>query len=207
MSYPKLFGSMFTLVKRHSLLHESAITGALWFAAFNAAWATLAIHVTAEPFSYSVQQAGMLGFVGLAGIIGAKVAGRLVNAVVPGRLITIALLLILSAFGVLAILGDSLAGLVVGIVLLDLGVFGAQIPNQVRVFSIDPKAQSRINAVYMLCYYLGAAVGSAAGVKVMSVAGWHGLALFGIALSVAALLHHAWRQLRGGRFGQPALVK
>lgn len=42
---------MLTLVKRRSLLRESAITGALWFAAFNAVGATLAIHVVAEPLS------------------------------------------------------------------------------------------------------------------------------------------------------------
>ncbi|ASJ76838.1 MFS transporter [Granulosicoccus antarcticus] len=207
MSYPRLIASMFTLVKRHSLLRESAITGALWFAAFNAAWATLAIHVVAEPLSYTVQQAGMFGIVGLAGIFGAKAAGRLVNTVGPGRLITAALLLVLSAFVVLAIWGESLTGLIVGIVLLDLGVFGAQIPNQIRVFSIDPAAQSRMNAVYMLCYYIGAAIGSAAGVKVMSLAGWHGLALFGGALAITALLYHCWMQLKSHRLEQRAVLK
>jgi hypothetical protein len=60
---------------------------------------------------------------------------------------------------------------VAGIVLIDLGVFSAQIARQVRVLSIEPAAQSRMNAVYMLCYYLGPACSSAAGVKVMSMAG------------------------------------
>jgi predicted MFS family arabinose efflux permease len=60
---------------------------------------------------------------------------------------------------------------VVGIVLIDLGVFSAQIARQVRVLSIEPAAQSRMNAVYMLCYYLGPAGGSAAGAQVMSMAG------------------------------------
>lgn len=64
--------------------------------------------------------------------------------------------------------GSSLIGLIIGILLVNLGVFGAQIPNQFRIFSIDTKAQSRINAVYMLFYYIGAALGSVFGVKVMS---------------------------------------
>lgn len=196
MAYPQLISSMFTLVKRHALLRESALTGALWFAAFNAMWATLAIHVTDAPFSYSVQQAGLFGIIGLAGIFGAKAAGRLVNRVGAGRLITLALLMVVASFVVLALWGDSLAGLIVGIILLDLGVFGAQIPNQVRVFSIDPKAQSRMNAVYMLGYYLGAAAGSAIGVKVMSLYGWEGLSIFGLALAAAALLHHGIKQRR-----------
>jgi predicted MFS family arabinose efflux permease len=190
MSYPALIGSMFTLVKQHSLLRESALTGALWFAAFNALWATLAIHVTGEPLSYNVQQAGLFGLVGLAGIFGAKLAGRLVDSLGASRIITGALGCVVAAFVVLLFWGETLGGLIVGIVLLDLGVFGAQIPNQVRVFSIDPAAQSRMNAVYMLGYYTAAAFGSAAGVKVMSIFGWHGVALLGLGLVGAAILHH-----------------
>lgn len=196
LGYPRLIGSMFTLVRKHRLLRVSALTGALWFAAFNALWATLAIHVTAEPFSYSVQQAGLFGLVGLSGIAGAKVSGRMVAVCGPGRLITGALLVVVAAFVVLAVFGDSLAGLIVGIVLLDLGVFGAQIPNQVRVFSIDATAHSRMNAVYMLCYFIAAAVGSAAGVKVMGVAGWHGLVMFGLGLTAVGLAVHLWWQVR-----------
>ena len=196
MAYPRLIASMGTLFKQHALLRESALTGALWFAAFNAMWATLAIHVTDAPFDYSVQQAGLFGIIGLAGIFGAKAAGRLVNRVGAGRLISFALVMVLASFAVLAAWGDSLAGLIVGIILLDLGVFAAQIPNQVRVFSIDPKAQSRMNAVYMLCYYLGAAAGSAIGVKMMSVYGWQGMSLFGLALAAVALVHHGVKQRR-----------
>lgn len=190
LSYPELLLSMFSLFKREPLLREAAITGALWFAAFNGLWATLAIHTSGEPFFYSVQQIGLFGIVGLAGIVGAKVSGRLVESIGPRRIIAMALVLIIIGFAVMGSWGDSLAGLVIGIVLVDMGVFGAQIPNQVRVFSIDPKAQSRMNAVYMLFYYLGASLGSSLGVHAMAVAGWSGLTTLGIALAAVALTFH-----------------
>lgn len=193
MSYPALIISMFTLVKKQPLLREAAITGALWFAAFNALWATLALHVSNEPFSYSVQQAGLFGFVGMAGIVGAKVSGRLVNKLGSNLLISMSLLFVLLGFVVMAIWGNSLAGLIVGILLLDIGVFGAQIPNQVRIFSIDPQAQSRINAVYMLFYYLGASFGSAIGVKVMAELDWSGLTTMGVTLALSALVFHQFK--------------
>lgn len=193
MSYPALIVSMFTLVKKQPLLREAAITGALWFAAFNALWATLALHVSNEPFSYSVQQAGLFGFVGMAGIVGAKVSGRLVNKLGSNLLISMSLLFVLLGFVVMAIWGNSLAGLIVGILLLDIGVFGAQIPNQVRIFSIDPQAQSRINAVYMLFYYLGASFGSAIGVKVMAELDWSGLTTMGVTLALSALVFHQFK--------------
>lgn len=172
------------------LLREAAITGGLWFAAFNALWATLAIHVSGEPFFYSVQQIGLFGIVGLAGVVGAKISGRLVGSFGPRRIIAIALFLIVSGFAVMASWGNSLTGLIIVIILVDIGVFGAQIPNQVRVFSIDPKAQSRMNAVYMLFYYLGASAGSSLGVHMMDAAGWSGLTTIGIALPAIALAYH-----------------
>ncbi|WP_413701285.1 MFS transporter [Psychromonas sp. KJ10-10] len=159
--------------------------------AFNALWATLAIHVGEAPFNYSVQQAGMFGIIALAGTIGAKVSGRLVNKYGASKLITVGLLFILSGFAVFALWGDTLTGMIIGIVLVDLGVFGSQIPNQVRIFSIDPKAQSRMNAIYMLCYYIGGAIGSAVGVSVMSAYGWIGLSFFGLVVVLLALIYHA----------------
>lgn len=194
LSYVALMGSMFTMIKKHRLLRASAFTGALWFAAFNAMWATLAMHVVEEPFLFNIQQAGMLGLVGLAGIFGAKLSGHLVKNIGAERLIAVALFLIASSFGVLAFWGDSLIGLIAGIILLDLGVFGAQIPNQVRVFSIDPDAQSRMNAMYMLSYYTAAAIGSAVGTKVMSMWGWSGVTVFGFVLSVVAIAYHLFFQ-------------
>jgi len=130
------------------------------------------------------------GGIRVAGILGAKISGRMVNSLGPKRLITVALLLIAGGFAVMLNWGDSLTGLIAGIILADLGVFGAQIPNQVRVFSIDPDAQSRMNAVYMLFYYLGGALGSAFGVRAIEGAGWSGLTLFAMALLAAALLNH-----------------
>lgn len=193
LAYPKLILSMFTLFKTQPLLREASVTGALWFAAFNGLWATLAIHVTDEPFALSVQQAGLFGFVGMAGIVGAKVSGQLIEKWGAKKLITLGLTFVLSGFIVMGIWGDSVIGLVIGILLLDIGVFGSQISNQVRIFSIDPKAQSRINAVYMLFYYLGAALGSAIAVKVMASAGWLGLVMFGATLALAGLCFHIFK--------------
>eukprot|EP01093_Parvamoeba_rugata_P012767 TRINITY_DN37_c0_g1_i2.p1 TRINITY_DN37_c0_g1~~TRINITY_DN37_c0_g1_i2.p1 ORF type:complete len:391 (+),score=48.07 TRINITY_DN37_c0_g1_i2:1063-2235(+) len=193
MSYPALIISMFTLIKKQPLLREAVITGGLWFAAFNALWATLALHVSNEPFSFNVQQVGLFGFVGMAGIVGAKVSGKLINKLGANLLISMSLLFVLLGFVVMAIWGNSLSGLVIGILLLDIGVFGAQIPNQVRIFSINPKAQSRINAVYMLFYYLGASFGSAIGVRVMAEFDWSGLTIMGVTLALSALVFHQFK--------------
>ncbi|MEZ9131076.1 MFS transporter [Vibrio breoganii] len=188
MPYPKLVASMATLFKKHSVLRKSALTGSLWFASFNALWATLALHVHEAPFNYNAQQAGLFGVIALAGVIGAKVSGSLVSKVGSRNMINIALLFIASGFAVSGMFGDSLIGLIAGIILVDLGVFSAQVSNQVRVFSIDPAAQSRINGIYMLGYYLGGAFGSFAGVMVFEQYGWQGVAAFSGTMVVGSLM-------------------
>ncbi|EWH12981.1 major facilitator superfamily protein [Cellulophaga geojensis KL-A] len=190
LKYNQLLASMFTLVKTKPLLREAAFVGALWFAAFNAMWATIAIHVMEEPFSLSVQQVGLLGFVGAAGIFGAKIAGKWADKIGARKVMTVSISLVLVSFVVLALGQNNMVVLCIGIVLLDLGVFGSQIPNQVRVFSVDVNAQSRANAIYMLFYYIGASAGSALGVSVISKFGWTGLTIFGFALAAIALLFH-----------------
>lgn len=195
MPYPRLIASMFTLVKQHALLRKSALTGALWFAAFNGLLATLAIHVSGEPFGYNAQQAGMFGVIALAGVMGAKFSGIWVNKVGARNVISFALVLIAVGFLVAGIYGDSLVGLILGITLIDFGVFSAQVSNQVRVFSIDPAAQSRINGVYMLGYYLGGALGSFLGVKVFDQFGWIGVAMLSIAFVIASLLVNNKKEL------------
>ncbi|WP_159020516.1 MFS transporter [Algibacter sp. L3A6] len=194
LKYTQLLASMFTLVKTKPVLREAAFVGALWFAAFNAMWATIAIHVMDAPFLLSVQQVGLLGFVGAAGIFGAKIAGKWVDKIGSQKVMTVSISLVLLSFIVLALGQNNMVVLCIGIILLDLGVFGSQIPNQVRVFAIDVNARSRTNAVYMLFYYIGAAVGSAVGVSVISKYGWTGLTIFGFTLAAIALTFHVTRK-------------
>ena len=72
--------------------------------------------------------------------------------------------------------------------LIDFGVFSAQVSNQVRVFSIDPAAQSRINGIYMLFYFIGGAIGSLFGVKIFAELGWTGVSIFSLILIGLSLL-------------------
>ncbi|MFT2091716.1 MFS transporter [Paraglaciecola sp. 2405UD69-4] len=192
LRYWPLLKSTVSLFKQHKSLQNYTLAGALWFASFNVLWATLAIYVSQDPFNYNAQQAGLFGVIALAGVVGAKVSGKWVNALGSNKLIMISLLLMAIGFGVTGLFADSLWALVIGIVLIDFGVFSAQVSNQTRVFSIDEKAQSRINGIYMLGYYIGGALGSVAGLYGFAMYQWHGV--IGVAIlfiSLSALFN--WR--------------
>lgn len=184
LSYLALIKSSLSLFKQYKQLRMFTFSGAFWFASFNVLWATLAIYVNNEPFNYSAQQAGLFGVIALAGVIGAKLAGNFVSKLGSKNVIAISLSLIAIGFLITGLFGSSLVALIVGIILLDFGVFSAQVSNQVRVFSIDPSAQSRINGIYMLGYYIGGAVGSAAGVKAFDLYKWDGV----IAISITFIV-------------------
>ena len=184
LRYLALIKSTLALFTKHKSLQHFTLSGAFWFASFNVLWATLAIYVSDEPFNYNAQQAGLFGVIALAGVIGAKSSGKWVNKLGSKTLIMIALALAAIGFAITGLFNGSLASLIVGIILIDFAIFSAQVANQVRVFSIDPSAQSRINGIYMLGYYIGGAVGSMVGVKAFALYQWPGV----VAVSIIFIL-------------------
>ncbi|KYL33262.1 MFS transporter [Pseudoalteromonas agarivorans] len=182
LRYWPLLKSTVALFKQHKPLQVFTLTGALWFAAFNVLWATLAIYVSDAPFNYNAQEAGLFGIIALAGVIGAKSSGKWVNALGSKKLVMIVLSLAAIGFAITGVFLGNLIALIIGIILIDFAIFSAQVANQVRVFSIDPSAQSRINGVYMLGYYLGGAFGSIIGVKAFALYQWPGVVVLNVVL-------------------------
>ncbi|MEP4891679.1 MAG: MFS transporter [Aliiglaciecola sp.] len=180
LGYWPLIKSTLVLFTQHRSLQLFTLSGAFWFASFNVLWATLAIYVSEAPFDYNAQQAGYFGLIALAGVIGAKASGKWVNRLGAKTLIMIALGLGALGFAITGIFAGNLVSLIIGIILIDFAVFSAQVANQVRVFSIDDSAQSRINGIYMLGYYLGGALGSIVGISAFSLYQWPGVVVVSI---------------------------
>ena len=68
----------------------------------------------------------------------------------------------------------SLAPLLVGILLLDVGSQGVHISNQSEIYRLRPEARNRINAFYMTSCFVGAAAGSASAAFAYDRWGWAG---------------------------------
>ena len=51
----------------------------------------------------------------------------------------------------------TVCGMVVGVILLDLGAQSAHVSNQSRIYAIRPEARSRMNTAYMVAYFVGGA--------------------------------------------------
>ena len=71
----------------------------------------------------------------------------------------------------LVLAGKLLAGLVAGVVLLDVGVQAGPVAKQARVCKAFPVARGRANTVYMVNYFIGGAIGWIASAHAWSAYG------------------------------------
>lgn len=93
----------------------------------------------------------------------APFAGRQSDRKGPRWAVFISLFVALAASAVFWALGYRLAGLILGVVLLDAGVQGAQVANQSRVLSLLLEASNRANAVSVIAYFSDGSLGSLVG--------------------------------------------
>jgi predicted MFS family arabinose efflux permease len=122
---------------------------------------------------------GLFGLVGAGGILAANLAGKLADSDRSASATLVAGVLLIGSFGLLWFGHSSLAFLIVGILVLDVGTQGMQITNQAIIYALRPDARSRINSAYMVCYFIGGAVGSVTAGVLYSARGWSGVCLLG----------------------------
>jgi len=82
------------------------------------------------------------------------------------------------------------AALVVGVVVLDIGAQMTQISNQTRIFGLTTSARSRVNTVYMVVYFAGAALGSWLSSLAWAHFGWNGVCVLALGLMALAAIRH-----------------
>ena len=187
-SYASLMKSLLTLTREQPALRRAALVGACLFAAFSVFWTTLGFYLESPAFGYGSDVVGFFGLIGAFGALAAPLAGRLADTRGPAFAGTLGLALALAAYAVLGGGGAYVAGLVLGVILLDVGVQATHISNQSVVFSLVPEARSRLNTVYMTAYFIGGSLGSVLGGLAWVHGGWPGVCALGGALTAAALL-------------------
>lgn len=194
MPYHKLIHSMWHLTREHALLRQATLNGMLLYGSLSAFWATLVFLVESPAYHYGAAVAGMFGLVGALGALGAPMAGRFADKRSPRALVGCAALAMLVGFLILWGFGTHLAGLIVGVIVLDLAAQAATVSNQATVYSLAPEAHSRLYTIYRASYSLGGSAGAYLGVFAWSVWGWSGVCFFGITLLLIALGLHWWAQ-------------
>ena len=187
LSYFALLRSTGQLVRAYPALRESAFFGAMLFSCFTAFWTTLVFFLEKPPYHYGSEGAGLFGLVGAAGAAGAPIVGRFTDKRGPRVAIGASLLSVLAAYVVMWAAGTTLAGLIIGVLLMDMGVQAGHVANQARIYGLAPEARSRLNMFYMVCYFAGGAAGTFLGAYAWRLRGWPGVCGFCLAVMLIAL--------------------
>lgn len=197
LSYGALMGSLVKLWKRHGALRRATFAQALLSIGFSAFWSTLAVMLHGEPFHLGSAAAGAFGLAGAAGALAAPIAGRIADKRGPELVTRLGASLVLASFGVMALAPwmqphAQLGLLVVGAIGFDLGIQASLIAHQTIVYSIEPAARSRLNAVLFVGMFLGMAIGSALGALMLAQWGWMAVVGLAAASAAGALVVRLW---------------
>ena len=195
MGYGRLIASIVGLWNAYPTLRLAALTQALIFAGFSVFWTILAFRLEAPQFGFGPDVAGLFGLIGAVGIFAAPLAGRFADrngptgAVLLGTGVALASWIVFGAWG-------TLAGLVVGCVLLDFGMQSALVSHQHIIYALKPEARARLNTAFMGVMFLGGAAGSGLGTLAWNAGGWALVSALGIGFGLAAALLQSAARLR-----------
>jgi predicted MFS family arabinose efflux permease len=187
MRYLALLGSLVTLWRRHVDLRRAAVAQGLLSIGFSAFWSTLAVMLHAAPFQLGSGAAGAFGLAGAAGALAAPLAGRIADRKGPELVTRIGATLVVAAFLAMAFGTDQLWLIALGAVVFDLGAQAALIAHQSIVYSIEPAARSRLNAVLFVGMFTGMSSGAFLGSVVLGQWGWLGVCVLAVVSALGAL--------------------
>jgi predicted MFS family arabinose efflux permease len=202
IAYGNALRSLWTLIRTQPLLVESAIVGGLVFASFSAFWTTLVFLLGSPHYRLGAGVAGSFGVLGAIGASVAPIAGRLADRHGSRWVISVALGVLVFSWVVTWIFGYHIAGLVIGVLLMDAGAQTSQVGNQTRIFSLAHcpgtafGARSRINTVYMTTYFIFGALGSYLSAHAWERWHWNGVSSLALLLLTLAAVRHAYGSWR-----------
>lgn len=189
-TYGELMKSVFHLAKTQPVLRLASFRGAMAFGSLCALFTTLVFHMEKPPFNAGSSVVGSFGLAGAAGALAAARVGKLQKIFDLNRIIIYALSVLLISWGFTYFAGETYWGLIVGVVLIDLGVQSAHIMNQTDFFLIKSTAVNRLNTVYMVSYFIGGSLGTWLASIAWQYYQWGGVCFVGVSMGILALTAH-----------------
>jgi predicted MFS family arabinose efflux permease len=192
LSYPALMRSMEQLWRRYPALRRAALAQGFLSVAFSAFWSTLAVMLL-ERFHLSSAVAGGYGIAGAAGALAAPLAGGLADKLGPGKVTQLGALMVTVSFALMFLMPalgvhGQLILIALAAVGFDLGLQSSLVAHQNLVYSLEPQARGRLNALLFTVIFIGMALGSALGSKIYTLAGWSGVVALATACGGIAFL-------------------
>lgn len=190
-SYKGTFISLMTSIRTLAVKHPRSllysVRSAFAFGSMLGLWACLAFRMKEAPFFADSDTVGMLALCGVAGAMTASNVGKYIPRYGVERINGIGVMLMLLAWVIFAFLHHSYAGMIAGIIIIDIGMQCIQLSNQSATMRLCPEATSRMNTIYMVTYFIGGSFGTFLAGTMWSMYGWMGTVGAGIAMVLCSI--------------------
>jgi len=186
LPYLKAVLSLAQLWREEPVLRRAALTQGCLFGSFSVFWTVLALHLEEPAFHLGADAAGLFALLGVVGILAAPLSGRVADRRGPKAVVMLGALTTVVAWAPMA-WWNTIAGMILGVIVLDFGVQSAVVSNQHQIYALRPEARSRLNTIFMCGIFIGGAIGSAAAITIYHIAGWFPVCLFGAAMASIAV--------------------
>jgi predicted MFS family arabinose efflux permease len=188
-SYRELMWSMYGLLRAHGGIRRAVAVQFLFGICYGGFWA-VAAPMLAALHRVGPTAAGLIGIPGAAGIFVARPAGRWTDRAGVKPVVLAGVCSMLAAWVAMGLGTWTIAGVVVGAILLDCGLRLAMVANQTLINSAVPDSRARANTLFGVHVWTGNAVGAYLTSWAFAELGW--LAVCGVAMTatVIALLIH-----------------
>ncbi|HEX5566145.1 MAG TPA: MFS transporter [Streptomyces sp.] len=155
---------------RDPLLLRLYTIGMLFMVVFGAVYTVVGYRLVADPFGLSQGLAGSVFMIYLVGTVSSAAAGNLVGRL--GRRGALYLAIGTTTCGLLLSLGEGLAAVLTGLVLITAGFFAGHAVASSAVSRTATEGRAQASALYQMAYYLGSSLGGTLGAIAYHTAGW-----------------------------------
>lgn len=176
------------------LLRRLYAIGALFMTVFGGVYTVIGYRLVAEPFNLSQSLVGSIFLIYLVGTASSAAAGKLVGRL--GRRGALYVAVTTTTAGLLLSLGDSLAAVLLGLVLITAGFFAGHAVASSSVSRAAKTGRAQASALYQTAYYIGSSVGGTLGALAFHASGWTGTVVLGLVAvgGAAAITLYATRK-------------
>lgn len=186
-TYRGLMKSVFHIVANNARIRLYAIRAAFSFGSMMAIWSCLAFRLAQAPFFSGSEMVGTLGMCGIAGALAASGLGKLVNQWGIRKMSLYGACVQLVAWTIAYLFGNTYLGLIVAIILVDIGLQCLQLSNQSGCIQEIPEASNRANTIFMTTYFIGGSLGTYCAGLAWTHEGWMGVCAVGAVLAAISL--------------------
>ena len=186
-TYRALIATVGKIYVSHRNMRLYSLRAAFSFGSMMAIWSCMAFHLAGEPFHAGSNMVGLLGLCGVAGAMAASGVGKYIPRYGITRISCLGHVLQVLAWLVAYFLGNHYYGLILAIMLVDIGAQCLQLSNQSGCLKEVPEASNRANTIFMTSLFAGGSIGTFCAGVAWDGLGWQGVCATGIAFACCSI--------------------